>query len=241
MITNQMFSIFFMLLIVSSNAGFGFEAPCTDSWGGGITGSISGHNLKCYGGYSISECKLLCSAEPNCLSIDVRNSDGRCCLGNCQISGDCTNDNDDGWTYHELSRCRPHACPPGFVHTFSGKTNGECQQNEDNEGETLMDGHHTLESCARACRLYPVCHAFDYKVGACYLNMYCDEQNEGDDYFSCKRDDGRDYRGKVWTSNGHTGKPRSGTVHDSGSTGGEGEVPRSGGHGFGFFGGRRKL
>jgi len=78
------------------------------SWTDAIVGSISGNNIKCYSGRSLDECKLLCEENVNCLSLDVRNSDGHCCLGTCKIGDGCSNDDDTTYEYYE---CNAYVMP----------------------------------------------------------------------------------------------------------------------------------
>jgi len=81
------------------------------SWSNPVTGSIGGHNIQCHHGLPLTECKKRCEENPNCQSLDVHNTNGECCLGNCRVGdGTCTNDNDVSWTYYDCRTQEATTC-----------------------------------------------------------------------------------------------------------------------------------
>jgi len=121
------------------------------AWSDPIVGSIASHNIECHAGKSLDECQQLCDINPNCLSLDVRNSDGHCCLGTCRIGDGCENDDDTAWTYYE---CVPHTAPKPLAcgDRLEGSTVGLPHQFGQSSGDSIYefvaaDTSYTFDGC----------------------------------------------------------------------------------------------
>jgi len=215
-------SIFFAFIIAKVNgvkhgAGSyhaGDSGRC--KWSGPMIGSIPSNNIGCYNDKTIESCKAMCNDEPNCKSIDYK-YDGRCCLGKCRIGSECSNDNHPDWIYYACldidipankgnlpfitqtdygsAPTTSEPCPIGYTLQWPGYPQGECQQNDRNDGETYA-GKMTLFECATECDADSKCVTFDYLNERCYLNEYCDKR-DNDNYLACRKIDYNDFSSKA--------------------------------------------
>jgi hypothetical protein len=99
-------------------------------------------------------------------------------------------------TDYESAPSTSEPCPIGYTLQYPGYPKGECQQNDENAGETYAGSGMTLFECAAACDADSECVTFDYLNEKCYLNEYCDEQDP-DNYLACRKIDYNDFSSKA--------------------------------------------
>lgn len=156
------------------------DGPCGDhcaAWSEPIVGSIASQNIACYAGKSLDECQQLCGMDPNCLSLDVRNSDGRCCLGTCRIGEGCNNDGDAAWTYYD---CIEYTAPKSLAcgDRLEGSTVGLPHQFGQSSGDSIYEFVAVMSSYT-----FDGCLTTDYDL---YLSIYDSNKNRlayNDDHY----------------------------------------------------------